>query len=61
MRRLRQLCMTAALICAFAFSTFAGEVPCGGFASPPTTDTGNIECDGFQVTVSLIQTVLSLS
>lgn len=35
MKHLRQLCMTAALICAFAFSTFAGEVPCGGFAPPP--------------------------
>jgi hypothetical protein len=23
------------LICAFAFSTLAGEVPCGGFVPPP--------------------------
>jgi hypothetical protein len=59
MTQLRQLCMTAALICAFAFSTFAGEVPCGGFAPPPPPPSATGEM--LMPIVDAVMVALSLS
>ena len=35
MNYLRQLCATVTLICAFAFSAYAGNIECDGFTSVP--------------------------
>lgn len=62
MRYLRQLCATAVLICAFAFSAYAGNIECMGIASqsPETvTADGHIDC-GLAIAESLIASVLSL-
>lgn len=63
MKHLRRLSIIAALICAFTFSAYAGDIECPVYApaAPPATVTGEIEGDGLQITVSFIQTVLSLS
>ncbi|HEX8173972.1 MAG TPA: hypothetical protein VF543_02515 [Pyrinomonadaceae bacterium] len=63
MKHLRRFCALATLICAFAFSTYAGNIPCDGIISPPppsATATGNIECPAIAAIVILIETVLSL-
>lgn len=64
MNNLRQLCLTALLIFAIAFSAYAGNIECDGGVNPPPppTATGDIECDGLiEIVMSLIQGVLSLS
>lgn len=65
MNNLRQLCLTALLIFAIAFSAHAGNIECDGVVNPlppPPTATGDIECDGLiEIFMSLIQGVLSLS
>jgi hypothetical protein len=61
MHHLRQLCLTALLIIALACEAFAGNIECGGVVHPPApTATGGIECDGLQVAVKLIESVLWL-
>lgn len=44
MRYLRQFCATAALICALAFSAYAGAIECPAVVDPPppSTSTGDI-------------------
>lgn len=63
MQHLRRLGIIAALICAFTFSAYAGDIECPVYAppAPQPTATGNIECTGLQLVVSFIQAVLVLS
>jgi hypothetical protein len=67
MNNLRQFCATAVLVFAMAFSAYAGNIECGGVVNPPpppsptATTTGEIECGGLQLAVSIITSVLSLS
>lgn len=59
MKHLRQLCATVTLICAFAFSAYAGDIECTGFAAPSPETTGHIDC-GLAIAESLIASLLSL-
>ena len=48
MKSFRRFCATVVLAFAVAFSTYAGEIPCGVTGTPPqstaqATTTGNIE------------------
>jgi hypothetical protein len=63
MRYLRLFCATVTLICALAFSAYAGEIECDGITIQPSHSTvmGDIECDLTKMALSLIQTVLSIS
>lgn len=64
MRYLRLFCASAALTCALALSTYAGDIECdlAPRTSPAIEVTGGIECDGLtEIAVSLLQTVLLLS
>ena len=52
MKPLRQLCATAVLTFALAFSSFAGTIDCGAVdppPDPPASVTGDIDC-GFMAT-----------
>jgi hypothetical protein len=64
MNNLRLLCATALLIFAMTFSVSAGNIECDAIGNPPpllTTAPGDIECDGLQLAVSLIESMLCLS
>ena len=63
MRYLRLFCATAALVCALAFSAYAGNIECPAITQPPPQETtdGNIECPAIQATLTIIQGVLLLS
>lgn len=51
MKYLRQLCLAVGLILAFAFSTYAGDMPCPAATSVPTLSaTGEMP---YPVTASL--------
>ncbi|HKC62193.1 MAG TPA: hypothetical protein VKB86_01085 [Pyrinomonadaceae bacterium] len=75
MKSFRRSCATAVLVFAVAFSTYAGEIPCGVTDTPPpppsstsqATTTGEIECGltgdistGVTATDSTTDTVLNL-
>jgi hypothetical protein len=66
MKHLRLLCATATLICAFAFSAYAGNIECPAATSAPppqTTETadGNIECPAMtSIIVTVIESILAL-
>lgn len=67
MRILSRFCAVVALVCAFAFSAYAGDIPCPAVTSEPPQVAGDIQ-NGVQptdiVTVTaftLIETVLALS
>jgi hypothetical protein len=52
MRHLRQFCAVAMLVCALAFSAYAGNIECPGVTSQPTV-AGEIQ-NGITGTVILI-------
>jgi hypothetical protein len=46
MRYLRQFCAVTMLVCAFAFSAYAGNIECPGVTSPqPEATTGEMPND----------------
>lgn len=63
MQHLRRFSIAAALVCALAFSSYAGDIECPAYAppAPAPTVTGDIECTGLQLAVTVIQSILSLS
>jgi hypothetical protein len=65
MKHLRQFCLIIALVCACAFSVYAGDIECTGLAAPSQaqpTSTGQVDCPGLtEAAMSLIQSVLSLT
>jgi hypothetical protein len=58
MKHLRQLCATVTLICAFAFSAYAGDIECDA-TSPSPEIAGHIDC-GLTIAENLIASVLAL-
>lgn len=65
MKHLREFFAAVVLTCVFALSAHAGEISCPGIASPPldstTTKGGEIDCGLCDVTLIIIQSVLSLA
>ena len=63
MRYLRLFCATVTLVLTLAFSTYAGNIECGGVVNPPPPPeaTGETSTPLIEITESLILGVLSLS
>ncbi|MEA2174406.1 MAG: hypothetical protein QOD00_1998 [Blastocatellia bacterium] len=65
MKYLKKVCAVLVLTCAFAVSALAdgkcGEISCPGVAKPVATVTGETAYSMTEITVGLIQAVLSLA
>jgi hypothetical protein len=65
MKHLREFFAAALLTCVLALSAHAGEISCPGITSPPpdsmTMKGAEIECGLCDVTLFVIQSVLSLA
>jgi hypothetical protein len=59
MRHFRRFSMIAALVCAFAFSTYAGGIECEGVVNPPPPPTAPGEM--LMPAVQVLAVLLSLS
>jgi hypothetical protein len=60
MRHLRLLCASMILICAFAFSAYAGNIECDGLAAPSQTVAGEMPCPVTDAIAALVESMLSL-
>lgn len=61
MNNLRLFCATVTLICALAFSAYAGEIECGGVVNPPPPPTGQMNTPLTQAALIVIADLFSLS
>lgn len=61
MNNLRLFCATITLICALAFSVYAGEIECGGVVNPPPPPTGQMNTPLTETIMDVIANLLSLS